>query len=44
VCNEKYIEFQWVKGHSNHFENSICDMYARDIAKAESKAKIQLMQ
>lgn len=32
-CNEKYIEFQWVKAHSNHFENSLCDMYARDIAK-----------
>ena len=37
ICNEKYIEFQWVKGHSNHFENSLCDMYARDIAKKHSK-------
>lgn len=33
VCNGKYIEFQWVKGHSNHFENSLCDMYARDVAE-----------
>lgn len=33
ACNGKYIEFQWVKGHSDHFENSLCDMYARDIAK-----------
>ncbi len=33
ACNEKYIEFQWVKGHSSHFENSLCDMYARDIGK-----------
>lgn len=33
ACNGKYIEFQWVKGHSNHFENSLCDMYARDIGK-----------
>lgn len=33
ACNEKYIEFQWVKGHSDHFENSLCDMYARDTAK-----------
>lgn len=33
VCNGKYIEFQWVKGHSNHFENSLCDIYARDAAK-----------
>ncbi|OPJ60834.1 ribonuclease H family protein [Clostridium chromiireducens] len=34
VCGEKYIEFQWVKAHSNHFENSLCDMYARDTAKS----------
>lgn len=34
VCNEKYIEFQWIKGHSNHFENSLCDMYARTAAKS----------
>lgn len=33
ICDGKYIEFQWVKGHSNHFENSLCDIYARDIAK-----------
>ena len=33
LCNKKYIEFQWVKGHSNHFENSLCDIYARETAK-----------
>lgn len=33
ACSEKYIEFQWVKAHSNHFENSLCDMYARDAAE-----------
>lgn len=33
ICNGKYIEFEWVKGHSNHFENSLCDMYAKDMAK-----------
>lgn len=32
ACDGKYIEFQWVKAHSNHFENSLCDMYARDVA------------
>jgi ribonuclease HI len=37
ACNEKYIEFQWVKGHSNHFENSLCDMYAKDAAKNSNK-------
>jgi ribonuclease HI len=25
----KYIEFEWVKAHSNHFENTLCDLYAR---------------
>lgn len=34
LCNEKYIEFQWVKGHSNHFENSLCDIYARETASS----------
>lgn len=29
----KYIEFQWVKGHSNHFENTLCDLYAKEKAK-----------
>lgn len=33
ACDGKYIEFQWVKAHSNHFENSLCDMYARDVAE-----------
>lgn len=37
ACNGKYIEFQWVKAHSNHFENSLCDMYARDAAKNSNK-------
>ena len=30
ACNGKYIEFQWIKGHSQHFENTLCDMYAKD--------------
>ena len=25
-----YIEFQWVKSHNNHFENTLCDLYAKD--------------
>lgn len=28
----KYIEVAWVKGHSGHFENTMCDLYARDAA------------
>jgi len=27
----KYIEFEWVKGHSDHFENTICDRYASEL-------------
>jgi len=29
----KYLEVAWVKGHSGHFENTMCDLYARDIAE-----------
>lgn len=29
----RYIEFMWVKGHSSHFENTLCDLYAKKIAK-----------
>ena len=28
----KYIEFEWVKGHSFHFENTLCDYYAKQCA------------
>ncbi|WMJ81893.1 ribonuclease H [Clostridium sp. MB40-C1] len=33
----KYIEFHWVKGHSNHFENTLCDIYARESANLPLK-------
>ncbi len=33
ITEGKYIEFEWVKGHSNQFENELCDMYAKEIAK-----------
>lgn len=26
----KYLEFEWVKAHSDHFENTLCDLYARE--------------
>lgn len=29
----KYIEVAWVKGHSGHFENTMCDLYAREAAE-----------
>jgi ribonuclease HI len=28
----KYIEFEWVKGHSFHQENTLCDFYAKQAA------------
>jgi ribonuclease HI len=33
LTENKYIEFEWVKGHSNHFENTLCDLYAKEIAR-----------
>lgn len=31
----KYLEFEWVKAHDNHFENTLCDLYARMQASAD---------
>lgn len=28
LTENKYIEFEWVKGHNFHYENTICDSYA----------------
>ncbi|MCF8302677.1 MAG: ribonuclease HI [Bacteroidales bacterium] len=36
LTNNRYIEFQWVKGHSNHFENTMCDLYAKDMANGKA--------
>ena len=33
LIHGKYIEFEWVKAHSEHFENTICDMKAKSIMK-----------
>jgi ribonuclease HI len=33
LTENKYIEFEWVKGHSAQYENSICDYYARMAAE-----------
>jgi ribonuclease HI len=32
LSQNKYIEFEWVKAHSKHFYNSICDYYAKQAA------------
>ncbi len=36
----KYIEFEWVKGHSEHPENTLCDYYAKQVALREKSSKI----
>jgi ribonuclease HI len=33
LTQNKYIEVVWVKGHSGHFENTMCDLYAREAAE-----------
>jgi ribonuclease HI len=32
LIDGKYIEFQWIKSHSLHFENTLCDKYAKEAA------------
>lgn len=34
LTKKKYIELKWVKGHSDHFENSICDLLAKEMANS----------
>jgi len=33
LAKNKYLEFEWVKAHANHLENTICDKYAKETAK-----------
>lgn len=35
LTENKYVEFDWVKGHSFHFENLICDKYAKELIARE---------
>lgn len=37
----KYLEFEWVKSHSDHFENTICDMKAKSTYKNNIDEKNQ---
>ncbi|WP_461204905.1 ribonuclease H family protein [Clostridium sp. DL1XJH146] len=30
LTDGKYIEFKWVKAHTDHFENTLCDLYAKN--------------
>lgn len=36
TCN-RYIELEWVKAHSEHFENTIVDLYAKESASKKKK-------
>ncbi|MBN2175708.1 MAG: ribonuclease HI [Bacteroidales bacterium] len=33
LASERYIEFKYVKAHSQQFENTMADLYARDMAE-----------
>jgi len=33
LIKNKYLEFEWVKSHSDHFENTICDLKAKSTHK-----------
>jgi len=35
LTKDKYIEFEWVKAHSDQFENTLADLYAGDMATLE---------
>lgn len=31
LCHNRYIELEWVKAHSHHFENDYCDLKCREM-------------
>lgn len=31
LCRQRYVEFQWVKAHNEHFENEYCDLKAKEL-------------
>ncbi|OFX88518.1 MAG: hypothetical protein A2W99_08955 [Bacteroidetes bacterium GWF2_33_16] len=37
LVKNKYIEFVWIKAHTNQYENTICDLTAKQTAKNNSK-------
>lgn len=37
LTQDKYVEFKWIKSHSNHLENSICDMMAKEAANKKKE-------
>ncbi len=41
LTEHKYIEFNWVKAHSFHFENNICDKYAKELLANNHSLNVQ---
>jgi ribonuclease HI len=39
LTDDRYIEFKYVKAHSDHFENTMADLYAKDMAKQSSNSQ-----
>jgi len=39
LIKNRYIEFEWVKSHSEHFENTICDMKAKSVININKDEK-----
>ena len=37
LIENKYIELEWVKSHSDHFENSICHLKAKSITTKKNE-------
>ncbi len=35
LTEKKYLEFEWVKAHNSHYENTICDRYATELINRE---------
>lgn len=33
LCDGRYIELEWVKAHSSHFENDYCDIKSKEMTK-----------
>ena len=33
LCLNRYIELEWVKAHSNHFENDYCDIKSKEMTR-----------
>lgn len=42
LCRHRYVEFEWVKAHSKHFENEYCDLKSKAFLSAVCNGEISL--